>query len=108
MGLMRVTRVLATRPQRTAPHVHVHVRTLTVALGLCMLPLDAHWERVQQLSDGDGEWEVVDESTELVTLDVGGARAAGIDPELGPGTEVSLTVRGLCVLTRGSRPTRRC
>lgn len=73
-----------------------------------MPPLDAHWERVQQLSDGDDEWEVVDEGTELVTLDVSSARAAGIDPELGPGTEVSLTVRGLRVLTRGSRPMRQC
>ncbi|WFD35307.1 hypothetical protein MCUN1_002158 [Malassezia cuniculi] len=56
-----------------------------------MPPLDAQWVRVTQLADGDDEWEVAEDTTELVTLDVSGARAAGIDPELGPGTQVSVT-----------------
>lgn len=58
-----------------------------------MPPIDAQWERVEQLASADDEWEVVEDRAELVTLDVSGARAAGIDPEFGPGTEVSVTVR---------------
>ncbi|WFD30415.1 hypothetical protein MSPP1_001434 [Malassezia sp. CBS 17886] len=59
-------------------------------------PLDASWKCVDQFSTPNAEdahdWELVEESEELVTMDLADAeRVAGVDTGLVPGTEVSVT-----------------
>lgn len=71
-------------------------------------PLDASWERVETLQAPEGEgWELVEESDELVVLDLAdAAHAAKMDVNLQPGTEVVMTVRA-ARSPRGSKPRRR-
>ncbi|WFC96683.1 hypothetical protein MBRA1_003346 [Malassezia brasiliensis] len=56
-------------------------------------PLDASWERVETLDAPEGEgWELVEESDELVVLDLAdAAHAAKMDVNMQPGTEIVVT-----------------
>lgn len=62
-----------------------------------MARLDASWTRVDAWKDPEpvagAKWELVEESDELVILDIGEAEhAAKTEVNIAPGTDVSLTV----------------
>lgn len=73
----------------------------TAATGMTLegsTPLDASWRRVERLdtppTDDQGPWELVEDKTELMSLDVSAAaHTAGTHLGVAPGTEVVLTVR---------------
>lgn len=73
----------------------------TAATGMTLqgsTPLDASWRRVERLdtppADDHGPWELVEDKTELMSLDVSAAaHTAGTHLGAAPGTEVVLTVR---------------
>lgn len=62
-------------------------------------PLDETWERVESFAappDGDDTWALMEDTEELIMLDLGAADEAGAGAvPLTPGTSVTLTVRAV-------------